>query len=128
MREYIQFTTSNNLELTDNSSIFEYKEWLEKDRKLAIRTIERRLSDIKVYLKVAWNATAFVNFYKGRTDDRNPHEAYNEEDIIQLINELIKRRDSRRCTEMKNPNSKNKQSRVWLKTACIVSFLYDVAG
>ena len=119
---------SKNLPLTDNNSVFKYKEWLEKDKKLGIRTILRKLSDVKIYLEVAWNFKAFINFYKGRTDDRNPHEAYNEEDIIELIDELLRRRDSSRIIEETRPTSKHIHSRVWHTTACAVSFLYDIAG
>ena len=74
------------------------------------------------------NFKAFVNFYKGRREERNPHEAYNEEDILQLIDELMKKRDCRIRIEKSRRTSKHQQSRVWLSTACAVSFLYDVAG
>ena len=128
LSEYTRFTESRNLEFVNNNSIFEFKEWLEKDRNLAIKTITGMLNDVKIYLKVAWNFSAYINFYKGRTELRNPHESYKEEDVMQLINELMKRRDSTRFIEMNLPTCKFKQSRVWLTTACIVSFLYDVAG
>ena len=83
---------------------------------------------MKVYLQVAWNFKAFINFYKGRTDDRKPHEAYNEEDIFQLIDELMKKRDWRRQVEMRLHKLDHRKSQLWLSTACAVSFLYDVAG
>ena len=83
---------------------------------------------MKVYLQVAWNFKAFINFYKGRLDNRRPHEAYNEEDIFQLIDELMKKRDCRRQVEMRQHKTNHQQSLVWLSTACTVSFLYDVAG
>ena len=93
-----------------------YKEWLENDKKLAIGSIKLKLSMVKVYLQEAWNFQAFTNFYKGKTEERRPHQAYKEEDVMQLIDQL----------KMKRASNLRKQG--WLVTACIVSFLYDVAG
>ena len=55
---------------------------------MAIATIKTKLSHIKIYLQEAWNINVFINFFKGKSEDRRPHVAYKEEDVLDFINAL----------------------------------------
>ena len=84
----MRFSKNNRLDFKDSSTIFRYKEWIENHKKNSIATIIRKLSNIKVYLREGWNIIVFTNFYKGKTEERNPHIAYKEEEILELIQAL----------------------------------------
>ena len=84
----MRFSDENQLDFKDSLTIVRYKDWVESHQKNSIATIVRKLSNIKVYLKEGWNIIVFTNFYKGKTEERNPHIAYKEEEVLELIQGL----------------------------------------
>ena len=84
----MRFSGDNQLDFKDDATIVRYKEWIENHENNSVATIKRKLSNIKVYLREGWGITAYINFYKGKTEERNPHIAYKEEDVLQLIQAL----------------------------------------
>ena len=94
--EYLEFANENYLEYKENETIVKYKDWLENpdERGQAINTIRRKLEHVKTYLREAFGIKVFTNFYKGREKLVNPHEAYDKQDLVLLIEEMKKKANS----------------------------------
>lgn len=59
-----------------------YKDCLINEEKQAIGTCKTKLSHVKKYLDIAHKEKVYTNFFKGRNEQVNPHEAYKEEDVL----------------------------------------------
>ena len=47
--------------------------------------MKKKLAFVKTWLKKAHGKEVYISFFKGRNEQVRPHEAYDEEDIYDLI-------------------------------------------
>ena len=50
--------------------------------------MKKKLAFVKTWLKKAHGKEVYISFFKGRNEQVRPHEAYDEEDIYDLVQAL----------------------------------------
>ena len=76
------------LDIQEPETIIAYKDWLQHEEGKAINTIKTKLSHVKTWLKQAYKVEAVTRFFRGQAEQVNPHPAYREEDIAELVRAL----------------------------------------
>lgn len=93
IKEYQEYAETRFLDIKANETVVSYKDWL-LGKKLALKTVQKKLAHVKTWLSKGHNYTVFTNFFKGREELVRPHEAYPEEDILELTQVLQDKAES----------------------------------
>ena len=70
------------MNLKTQECVTAFKDWLRNDKGDSINTCKTKLAHVKKYLDIAYKEKVYVNFFKGKKEQVNPHECYKEGDII----------------------------------------------
>lgn len=85
--EYKKYADDHGRLIKDQETILEFKQHLQRNGS-ADNTISKKLSHLKTFLKQAHGFDVYVKGKKQSAVVRNPHYAYPEADILQLVDLL----------------------------------------